>query len=194
MMSISSVYSTCFILLIFVFPYLFSEGCYLPGQLFLSHPITKSTLCAHFFVASPGFLYISSFSLPSSPASSYTIMPYPLRHITNHTSTPTAASKVSKAPKTSLASPMIPTGVINPDVDVPLFGLPDSDSSCASPSDTSYPPYSPYKSLLILLCQEPLLKENLDHFIVFPIEHWDLWNFYKKAQASLWNVDIYIKE
>jgi ribonucleotide reductase beta subunit family protein with ferritin-like domain len=50
----------------------------------------------------------------------------------------------------------------------------------------SYIPYSPFKTSLALMYQEPLLKENPDHFVIFPIEHLDLWIFYKKAQASLW--------
>ena len=52
----------------------------------------------------------------------------------------------------------------------------------------SYPPYSPFKTSLAPTYQEPLLKENPDHFVIFLIEHdlWvfrnsDLWIFYKKS-------------
>ena len=31
---------------------------------------------------------------------------------------------------------------------------------------------------------EPLLQENADRFVLFPIEHDDIWQFYKKAEAS----------
>jgi ribonucleotide reductase beta subunit family protein with ferritin-like domain len=51
-----------------------------------------------------------------------------------------------------------------------------------------YPLYSPYRSL-VLVYHEPILKENPDHFIIFLIEHPDLWNFYKKAQVSFWNAE-----
>ena len=31
---------------------------------------------------------------------------------------------------------------------------------------------------------ELLLQENADRFVLFPIEHDDIWQFYKKAEAS----------
>jgi len=31
---------------------------------------------------------------------------------------------------------------------------------------------------------EPILVENKDRFVLFPIQHSDIWNFYKKAEAS----------
>ena len=34
--------------------------------------------------------------------------------------------------------------------------------------------------------EEPILKENKDRFVLFPIKHDDIWNFYKKAEASFW--------
>jgi ribonucleoside-diphosphate reductase beta chain len=33
---------------------------------------------------------------------------------------------------------------------------------------------------------EPILKENKGRFVLFPIEHNDIWNFYKQAEASFW--------
>ena len=33
---------------------------------------------------------------------------------------------------------------------------------------------------------EPILKENPNRFVLFPIEHNDIWEFYKKAEASFW--------
>ncbi|MGA0232956.1 MAG: ribonucleoside-diphosphate reductase, partial [Saprospiraceae bacterium] len=30
---------------------------------------------------------------------------------------------------------------------------------------------------------EPLLKENPNRFVLFPIEHNDIWSFYKKSEA-----------
>ena len=31
---------------------------------------------------------------------------------------------------------------------------------------------------------EPILQENADRFVLFPIEHDDIWQFYKKDEAS----------
>jgi ribonucleoside-diphosphate reductase beta chain len=36
---------------------------------------------------------------------------------------------------------------------------------------------------------EPILKENSNRFVLFPIEHDDIWEFYKKAQASIWTAE-----
>ncbi len=36
---------------------------------------------------------------------------------------------------------------------------------------------------------EPLLKENPDRFVLFPIQHDDIWSFYKKAEASFWTAE-----
>ncbi|KAI6653778.1 Ribonucleoside-diphosphate reductase subunit M2 [Oopsacas minuta] len=36
---------------------------------------------------------------------------------------------------------------------------------------------------------EPLLRENPDRFVVFPIKYHDIWSFYKKAEASFWTVE-----
>ncbi|KAI6170654.1 Ribonucleotide reductase [Aphelenchoides bicaudatus] len=34
--------------------------------------------------------------------------------------------------------------------------------------------------------EEPLLQEPENRFTLFPIQHYDIWQFYKKAQASTW--------
>jgi ribonucleotide reductase beta subunit family protein with ferritin-like domain len=36
---------------------------------------------------------------------------------------------------------------------------------------------------------EPLLVENPGRFVVFPIDHHDIWDMYKKAVASFWTVE-----
>jgi len=36
---------------------------------------------------------------------------------------------------------------------------------------------------------EPILKENKDRFVLFPIVHNDIWSFYKKAEASFWTAE-----
>ena len=37
--------------------------------------------------------------------------------------------------------------------------------------------------------KEPILLENKDRFVLFPIEHDDIWKFYKKAEASFWTAE-----
>ena len=37
--------------------------------------------------------------------------------------------------------------------------------------------------------QEIILKENKDRFVLYPIQHPDIWEFYKKAEASFWTAE-----
>ncbi|MEJ2003815.1 MAG: ribonucleotide-diphosphate reductase subunit beta [Cyclobacteriaceae bacterium] len=37
--------------------------------------------------------------------------------------------------------------------------------------------------------EEPILKENNTRFVLFPIAHNDIWEFYKKAEASFWTAE-----
>lgn len=36
---------------------------------------------------------------------------------------------------------------------------------------------------------EPILAENKDRFVIFPIKHNDIWDFYKKSEASFWTAE-----
>lgn len=36
---------------------------------------------------------------------------------------------------------------------------------------------------------EPILEENKDRFVLFPIQHDDIWAFYKKEEASFWTAE-----
>ncbi len=36
---------------------------------------------------------------------------------------------------------------------------------------------------------EPMLRENLDRFVLFPIEHSDIWEMYKQEQACFWTAE-----
>jgi ribonucleoside-diphosphate reductase beta chain len=36
---------------------------------------------------------------------------------------------------------------------------------------------------------EPILEENKDRFVIFPIQHHDLWEWYKKSEASMWTAE-----
>jgi ribonucleoside-diphosphate reductase beta chain len=37
--------------------------------------------------------------------------------------------------------------------------------------------------------KEPILKENKDRFVLFPIKHHNIWEMYKKAEASFWTAE-----
>jgi ribonucleoside-diphosphate reductase beta chain len=37
--------------------------------------------------------------------------------------------------------------------------------------------------------KEPLLEENKERFVLFPIKHDDIWSMYKKAEASFWTAE-----
>ncbi|TAE09976.1 MAG: ribonucleoside-diphosphate reductase [Bacteroidetes bacterium] len=39
------------------------------------------------------------------------------------------------------------------------------------------------------MLQEPLLEENKDRFVLFPIKHRDVWEMYKQAEASFWTAE-----
>lgn len=36
---------------------------------------------------------------------------------------------------------------------------------------------------------EPILQDNKDRFVLFPIQYDDIWQFYKKAEASFWTAE-----
>jgi ribonucleoside-diphosphate reductase beta chain len=37
--------------------------------------------------------------------------------------------------------------------------------------------------------KEPILEENKNRFVLFPIQHDDIWSFYKRAEASFWTAE-----
>lgn len=40
-----------------------------------------------------------------------------------------------------------------------------------------------------VVLEEPILKENKNRFVLFPIEHDDIWKFYKQSVASFWTAE-----
>jgi ribonucleoside-diphosphate reductase beta chain len=40
-----------------------------------------------------------------------------------------------------------------------------------------------------MMNNEPILTENPNRFVLFPIEHHDIWHFYKKSQANFWTAE-----
>jgi ribonucleoside-diphosphate reductase beta chain len=45
------------------------------------------------------------------------------------------------------------------------------------------------KYKIVMTHQEPILEENKNRFVLFPIQHNDIWSFYKKAEASFWTAE-----
>ena len=39
------------------------------------------------------------------------------------------------------------------------------------------------------IAEEPILQENDNRFVLFPIKHHDIWEFYKKSEASFWTAE-----
>lgn len=39
------------------------------------------------------------------------------------------------------------------------------------------------------MSEEPILTENKNRFVLFPIQHNDIWEYYKKAEASFWTAE-----
>ena len=39
------------------------------------------------------------------------------------------------------------------------------------------------------VAEEPILQENKDRFVIFPIKHHDLWEWYKKCEACFWTAE-----
>ncbi|MBU3658966.1 MAG: ribonucleoside-diphosphate reductase [Flavobacteriales bacterium] len=40
-----------------------------------------------------------------------------------------------------------------------------------------------------MMTTEPILESNNSRFVLFPIQHDDIWSFYKKAEASFWTAE-----
>ena len=36
---------------------------------------------------------------------------------------------------------------------------------------------------------EPILKDNPNRFVIFPIQHDDIWEFYKMQQSAIWTAE-----
>lgn len=61
------------------------------------------------------------------------------------------------------------------------------DSARLSMKDASLEPVAPLAKRRER--EEPLLKENPHRFVLFPIQHDDIWAMYKKAEASFWTAE-----
>ena len=45
------------------------------------------------------------------------------------------------------------------------------------------------KQLKTMMQAEPILQENKNRFVIFPIKHHDIWEWYKKMEASFWTAE-----
>jgi len=72
---------------------------------------------------------------------------------------------------------------------------PDEDPSDDAPASGGFEPTSAMVSehklaeLAGLHAEEPLLKENPHRYVLFPIQDADIWEMYKKAEASFWTAE-----
>ena len=39
------------------------------------------------------------------------------------------------------------------------------------------------------MIEEKILKENPDRFVIFPIQHPDIWQFYKDHKSAFWTAE-----
>ena len=74
---------------------------------------------------------------------------------------------------------------------------PTQTSEPASPSSSSSPPLTPTSSVSssspspvqLEDSEDLLLRENKGRFVLFPIRHADIWQMYKKHEASFWTAE-----
>jgi ribonucleoside-diphosphate reductase subunit M2 len=64
-----------------------------------------------------------------------------------------------------------------------------SPKSVAGVADNSEQSEFKRKELAGELIPEPMLMENPNRFVIFPIRNQDVWNMYKKAEASFWTAE-----
>ncbi|KAE9962025.1 Ribonucleotide-diphosphate reductase (RNR), small subunit [Venturia inaequalis] len=68
-------------------------------------------------------------------------------------------------------------------VAVPIKGIPDT------PEETKVAKPSVAATIKAEEASEPLLQENPQRFVLFPIQNHDIWRMYKKAMASFWTAE-----
>ncbi|KAH7083898.1 ribonucleoside-diphosphate reductase-like protein subunit M2 [Paraphoma chrysanthemicola] len=65
----------------------------------------------------------------------------------------------------------------------PIVGIPDMPEESAVVKPATAPTIKPEEA------HEPLLQENPGRFVLFPIKYHDVWQMYKKAEASFWTAE-----
>ncbi|KIW03800.1 ribonucleoside-diphosphate reductase small chain [Verruconis gallopava] len=75
----------------------------------------------------------------------------------------------------------------NSGVAVPVAGIPDTVESAEKTDEAATPAVAP--TIKPHEANEPLLQENPQRFVLFPIQHHEVWRMYKKAMASFWTAE-----
>jgi hypothetical protein len=65
------------------------------------------------------------------------------------------------------------------------FSVAKSDDCCI----LAFPIKKRKRQTIMSIEIEPVLKENPNRFVLFPIEHNDIWAFYKKSEANFWTAE-----
>ena len=89
------------------------------------------------------------------------------------------ASAALQKPKRAASPPPRPKSAHNSPVRKALFVPKGASEMKKRELAGSYEDFTP----------EPLLMENPNRFVLFPIEHADVWAMYKKAEASFWTAE-----
>jgi len=65
------------------------------------------------------------------------------------------------------------------------FSIAKPDACC----NLAFPIKKRKRQTIMSIEIEPILKENPNRFVLFPIEHNDIWAFYKKSEANFWTAE-----
>ncbi|PVH99461.1 hypothetical protein DM02DRAFT_615069 [Periconia macrospinosa] len=74
----------------------------------------------------------------------------------------------------------------NDNVYKPIVGIPELDDDVV---DASEKKLTTAETIKAEEADEPLLQENPQRFVMFPIKYHDVWQMYKKAEASFWTAE-----
>ncbi|KZM26524.1 Ribonucleoside-diphosphate reductase [Ascochyta rabiei] len=69
----------------------------------------------------------------------------------------------------------------------PIVGIPDLEAEAVDEVDKKMHAVAP--TIKPEEADEPLLQENPNRFVLFPIKYHDVWQMYKKAEASFWTAE-----
>ncbi|KAJ4331822.1 Ribonucleotide-diphosphate reductase (RNR), small subunit [Didymella glomerata] len=69
----------------------------------------------------------------------------------------------------------------------PIVGIPDLEDDAADEVEKKFHSVAP--TIKPEEASEPILQENPNRFVLFPIKYHDVWQMYKKAEASFWTAE-----
>jgi len=94
------------------------------------------------------------------------------------TKVPVKLKKMSSSTATAATTNEVPTAVLKSFAPELAGALPSAEPSTEKMNNTNFDH-----------TKEPLLRDNPNRFVIFPIQYDDIWQFYKKAVASFWTSD-----